>query len=125
MTIQKTTWSPDTCKCTLEYEWDDAVPQELRTHTIANVVKACPIHDHHTDKIAHYDDVMAENQSKNKAIGLLCKTIGKLDGGQNEVKWRFDKDRNIILSHPLLTQKDKDDMNTLNKPDIKKQVSFE
>ena len=123
--IQKTLWSPDTCGCSLEYSWDDSVPQELRTHSISKVIKACPIHSHHPDKESHYADVLSENQSKNKAVGLLVKTIAKLDGGQDEVKWRFDDKRDLILSHPLLNQKDKDDMNALDKSTIGKKVSFE
>ena len=125
MTIQHTTWSPDTCKCEIEYEWDDTVSQELRTHNVSKVIKACAIHAAQPSKESHYVEVLDENQSKNKAIGLLVKTIAKLDGGENEVKWRFDENRDVILSHPLLTQKDKDDMNALDKSDIKKQVRIE
>ena len=125
MTIQKTLWSPDTCGCQIEYEWDDTVPQDQRTHTVSLIVKACPIHSHHTDISTHYDDVLGENQSKNKAIGLLVKTFKKLDGGQDEIKWRFEADRSIVLSHPLLTQADKETMNTLPKPDIIKKVKVE
>ena len=133
MTIQRTLWSRDTCdptgenkfSCQIEYEWDDTVPQDQRTHTVSQIIKTCPIHQHHIDKVAHYQDVLDENQSKNKAIGLLIKTFVKLDGGQDEIKWRFEEDRTIVLSHPLLTQKDKDDANALDKSDIKKSVRIE
>lgn len=122
--IQKTLWSPDTCECQIEYQWDDAVAQEDRVHTVSRVLKACPIHDHHADIDAHYEDVLKENQSKNKAIGLLVKTLPKLDGGENEIQWSFDKDRNVILSHPLLTQADIDIMNTVDKTEISKEINF-
>ncbi|MEK7180615.1 MAG: hypothetical protein AAB706_04015 [Patescibacteria group bacterium] len=125
MTIQKTLWSPDTCGCQIEYQWDDAVPQDQRTHTISSIVKSCPIHTHHIDKSAHFGDVLSENQSKNKAIGLLIKIFKKLDGGDSEIKWRFEIDRSIVLSHPLLTQVDKDTVNALPKPDIIKKVTVE
>ena len=125
MTIQKTLWRPDTCDCKIEYQWDDTVPPDQRTHTVSSIVKACPIHSHHTDIATHYDDVLGENQSKNKAIGLLIKTFEKLDGGQNEIKWRFEADRSIVLSHPLLTQVDKDMVNALPKLDIIKKVKVE
>lgn len=123
--IQKTLWSPDTCGCQIEYQWDDSVPQDQRVHSVGTIVKACPVHQHHTNKEAHYQDVLDENQSKNKAIGLLLKTFKKLDGGQDEIKWRFEADRSIVLSHPLLTQADKETMNTLPKPDIIKKVKVE
>ena len=125
MTIQRNLWSPDTCGCQIEYEWDDSVPQEQRIHSASKIVKACSIHQHHNDKDAHYQDVLDENQSKNKAVGLLIKTFKKLDGGQDEITWRFEDDRSLVISHPLLTQKDKDDANALSKDDIVKQVRIE
>ena len=125
MTIQRTLWSPDTCECQIEYSWDDTVPQDQRTHTISKIVRACSIHSHHTLKENHFNDVLDENQSKNKAVGLLVKTFKKLDGGDSEIKWRFEIDRSIVLSHPLLTQVDKDTVNALPKPDIIKKVTVE
>ena len=125
MALQKTLWSPDTCGCQIEYSWDDTVPQEQRTHSVSKILKACPIHSHHPDKESHYQDILDENQSKNKAIGLLIKTFAKLDGGQDEIKWRFKADRSIVLSHSLLTQADKDTANALPKTGIKKSVRVE
>lgn len=123
MSLQKTLWRPDTCGCEIEYSWDDTVAQEDRVHDLHSI-KKCPIHQGDFDATA-YGKVKDENQSKNFAIGLMVKTIAKLDGGQNEIKWRFDENRNVILSHSLLTQKDKDDFNALPKNDIKKQVMVE
>lgn len=123
--LQKTLWSPDTCGCQIEYEWDDSVSQEDRTHSVSNIVKACSIHNHHAEKENHYADVLNENTSKNKAISLLVASIPKLDGGEKEVKWSFDKNRNIVLSHPLLTDKDKSDLNLIDKSSISKQVTIQ
>lgn len=123
--IQRNTWKPDTCDCHIEYEWDDTLSENDRVHTVSKIIKACSLHDHHVNKENHYNDVLAENTSKNKAIGLLTKSIPKLDGGQNEVKWRFDIDRNVVLSHPLLNKQDKDKMNAMDKSDISKLVIFE
>lgn len=125
MTIQTTRWRPDTCKCIMEYQWDDTVPQDQRTHSVSKIVEACPIHTGQPDKETHYNIVKDENQSKNKAVGLLVKTFAKLDGGAEEIKWRFDENRNIILSHPALNAADKAIFTALNKSEIKKQVSIE
>lgn len=123
--IQKTIWSPDTCDCQIEYQWDDAVSEEKRTHTASRIIRACAIHQVHTDKDEHFDDVLQENQSKNQAIAVLFKTIGKIDGGEKDVRWRFDADRNVIISHPLLTADDKNVLNSLDKSAIAKEVIFE
>lgn len=138
MALHKNVWSPDTCGCQIVYEWDDSVPEDERISTAIESCMShdgkeiftikCPIHNHHTNKDEHYADVLSENNSKNIAIGLLIKTIGKLDGGAGDVKWRFDDNRNVILSHPMLTQNDKDDMNALDKKGIyklTKQVTIE
>ncbi len=29
--IRTTLWSPDTCTCKVEYSWDDAAPEDVRT----------------------------------------------------------------------------------------------
>jgi hypothetical protein len=65
-------WSPDTCDCVFDYQWDDSVPAEQRVHTIKDVVHACP--DHlitSTNKANHYDVVIGENVRKNKVHGQL------------------------------------------------------
>jgi hypothetical protein len=126
MGIQKTLWSPDTCECQIEYQWDDSVPQDQRVHTISKIVKSCQIHSHHgSDKESHYADVLSENQSKNKAIGLLIKTLPNLDGKDKEIKWRFDNNRNVILSHDSLTKDDIKTLNDIDKSDIEKSVVIE
>lgn len=32
-----TTWSPDTCNCVIEYEWDDTEDQNTRKHKFVKV----------------------------------------------------------------------------------------
>ena len=116
-------WKPLTCNCEL-YVCTDRNDAEGNSHLIKkhSYTKRCKHHKNDTDEATA---VIEENQSLNKAIGLLVKTITKLDGKQNEVAWQFDKDRNIVISHPLLDQKDKDDMNALPKQGIAKSVRFE
>lgn len=42
--MARTRWTLDTCGCVLEIDWDPAVPPASRTHTLATVVTACPLH---------------------------------------------------------------------------------
>jgi hypothetical protein len=100
-----TTWSPDTCECVLEYEWDDAVPENERTHAIVNVVKKCEFHQHHSDKDAHFDDVLNENRHKNQVLAEILKNLPEdeknisVKNGRNVTtfkvnpKWKFDENR--------------------------------
>jgi hypothetical protein len=66
-----TRWSPDTCGCVIDLEWDDAVPAEQRSHTTQNIISRCPSHQetHFADKHDHYDTILKENQLKNKTHG--------------------------------------------------------
>ena len=82
-------WSPDTCGCVIEYEWDDSVPDDQRVHTSVNIIKLC---DKHTilglDKVNHYSGVLDENRRKNKVhsqlltISNMTETVTQDDGSQ-------------------------------------------
>lgn len=72
MAMKANQWSPDTCGCILEYEWDDSLPAASRVHTIKSVIKACAVHDSFAgNQSGHYQSVLRENQSKNKVYGQL------------------------------------------------------
>jgi len=63
-------WTPDTCKCTLEFSWDDSNPDVI---TPTRIVRACSIHadmafNDHTD---HFNFVQTENKRKNITLGEL------------------------------------------------------
>jgi hypothetical protein len=60
-------WSPDSCGCVIDIEWDDSVPVEQRSHVAKNIVSRCPAHQqgHFTDHHEHYDIILKENQRKN------------------------------------------------------------
>lgn len=68
MTIKTTRWSPDTCGCIINYSWDDATPEDSRTHTLSNIVKRCPAHQQLSTNQAIYDTVTEENPRKNIAL---------------------------------------------------------
>lgn len=124
--IRKNTWKPDTCDCEIEYEWDDSVPQEQRTHTISNVVKACPAHDTHNNKEDHFKSVLDENQSKNRAIGLVLKNHPEIEKA-TDVGWRMNPDRSVVIILPDKIKVNADNLTNLSDAnvDIAKVVSFE
>ena len=105
--IHKNIWKPDTCKCQIEYQWDDLVDVKDRVHTVSKIIYACPVHQGNT-KEECYDTVLDENQRKNILHGEILKiptvvqekiqddgnTIKELKAGL-KYDWSFDKDRNL------------------------------
>lgn len=79
--IHTTRWSPDTCGCVVEYDWDDSVDAKDRTHVL-NKITRCPFHEN-LAKNAAYSAVLDENQTKNKVHGLVVENFPEL---VNEVK---------------------------------------
>lgn len=71
MSIKRTTWGPDTCDCIVEYEWDDAIAQGSRTHTISNIINKCPAHTSLSTNTDVWNALNDENPRKNAARGLL------------------------------------------------------
>ena len=76
--LKVTRWRPDTCDCELEYEWDNIQDENIRTHAIKNILKACPVHSGEPDKVKHYAVVLEENQRKNKVLGAILEKLPAL-----------------------------------------------
>ena len=128
MAIKITRWRPDTCDCELEYEWDDSQSEDVRTHTISNVLKACPAHAGEPDKVKHYNNVLGENQRKNIVFGKILESVptatrDKLqeDGSTvkdlklgKEYKWSFDAQRNLVIDLVGFTAGEKLEVKTLS-----------
>ena len=72
--MKVTTWSPDTCKCVIEYKWDDTISAEERVHTYSNTVETCADHTS-LSKSALYDTVSSENTMKNKIGGWIIENL--------------------------------------------------
>lgn len=87
-----TTWSPDTCGCVIEYDWDTDTSEDERVHTVSKIVKECPLHKG-LDIKTHYVTVLEENTRKNLAVGEIRETHPNA-----EVDWSFDKARNVVLN---------------------------
>lgn len=99
---QRTTWSPDTCGCELEYEWDDTDPPETRVHTGAVIRKACPAHASLIDPKLHHVGVLGDNQLKNRALAIIARSepgIGIDDQIKPDVvhRWELTADRRLRL----------------------------
>lgn len=84
---QVTRWSPDTCGCILEYEWDDALEPSARTHSFKKAVHLC---EHHKALVADraYDAVLSENTRKNQTFGLAKKDNPDLE--LDNFTWSFE-----------------------------------
>jgi hypothetical protein len=116
MAINTTRWSPDTCKCVIEYQWDTEVPQEQRTHTISKVIARCNHHAQHTDNHKHYSVLLEENPRKNKVMAALIERFpaltiidskGNTVLNHNLLSWKYDSNRLLQITLPTLTQNEK------------------
>lgn len=87
--ITTTTWKPDTCGCTITYNFDTEHPE----NDVYNyqVIEKC---EHHTD-ISDADlpmQIKSENTSKN----LITADIKEKQGV--DVDWSFDENRNLVIN---------------------------
>lgn len=97
--IKTTRWSPDTCSCSVNIDWDTANPN-VQTHTI---VEPCSAHKNNDG-----GDIVAENQMKNKAIQIAAQNSaalatltddGKIIPDLKKLSFSFDSNRKLrILS---------------------------
>lgn len=83
MVIKTTRWSPDTCDCVLEYDWDDSVPDNQIITSYKTTVNQCSNHLHLTgnNKKDTYDSVNEENKRKN---GTITELITKMQSDFGE-----------------------------------------
>lgn len=69
-----TRWTPDTHDCVVEYEWDDAVPQEEREHTFVRFVKQ-PSAARFAVAVDKFSMVVEENKRKNEALKAVLDAL--------------------------------------------------
>lgn len=110
-------WRPDTCDCVIEFDGHDGSGNQ-----ILSSIQKCAIHTALPDSEAH-QAVIDENQSKNRAIGILISQHKKIPA--ENVSWEMNPDRSIKIKTDLITQEEKDFLNILPKDNISKQVTFE
>lgn len=123
MAIKITRWSPDTCGCILEYEWDDSVEESQRTHTATRVVVTCKEHSK-LDESERFDRVKEENILKNQVeTELLSKpelTIIDTDGTKKfkqnvKFDWKFNNERELVIKVDGVDFKETDKQSLLTK----------
>jgi hypothetical protein len=116
-----TRWSPDTCECVIEFDWDDTVNENDRVHTVCNIVKICDAHKKYEgDMEAHYNSILSENVKKNMTYAKILHDmpeicIEKMQNGNiiRELKpdkgfiWSFDSDRKLQIKLIGLTDEEK------------------
>ncbi len=90
-----TRWSPDTCDCVLEFEWDDAVVESTRVHVFKNTIKTCPDHPALIGN-SLYDQVLFENTCKNITFVEIQKVLPAVEV-ENYI-WAFDGNRVLQVS---------------------------
>lgn len=120
--IKTTRWSPDTCECVIEFDWDSETNGDNRVHTISNVINTCDAHKKHAgDMASHFGDILLENQTKNKSYAKIIETMPEVcreriqeDGTVvRELKpdkgfvWSFDKDRKLVVNLLGFTDEEK------------------
>jgi hypothetical protein len=100
MSIQITTWRPDTCGCVIDFMWDDAVTPDQRTFTGTTTRTHCSAHAHLRDATTHFDTLQEENPRKNKALAHVQEHFGLTEEQMREVSWTFDHERVLNIALP-------------------------
>lgn len=68
MVIKTTRYSPDTCGCVIEYQWDDTLTETDRTHTLSNYINKCSAHSGLATDQDRWNAVFEENPRKNRTL---------------------------------------------------------
>jgi hypothetical protein len=90
--IRTTKWSPDTCECVFEYEWDDSQGEGDRTHIFKRAVKLCEHHEALAIEEA-YTEVFSENTRKNMVFAEAQGMFPSLT--TSDYNWSFDAQRKL------------------------------
>ena len=108
-----TRWSPDTCGCVIDFEWDTNDPNA--PHVGKTVVSACECHPSE-DAVTHHSKLLEENQGKNKALKIIADNLAGYanltDTGSTipdtaKLSFAFDKDRKIIITAKKISEQDR------------------
>jgi hypothetical protein len=84
MVLKTTTWTPDTCGCTLSYEWDDDGNDNVdKVHTFKQVDRVGVEHIDVDTQLGHeelFNKVKEENNRKNKIYKVFIEEVDDIAG---------------------------------------------
>jgi len=99
--IRSQLWYSDCCAnpavgdcCAVEENWDDAVSDIARSHTLKQVVKTCSLHTGLSGE-ALYEALYEQNRRKNISISVLRTFHPELEGAN--CRWEFDSEFRLIM----------------------------
>lgn len=98
--ISVTNWQPDTCGCEVQYI--ARLDKQEAEVVGGKSMRKCQAHATHPDVHAHLQELHAENRHKNKTINDLAEKHGV---HQSEIAFRFDENRQLVVSHPVIGEK--------------------
>jgi hypothetical protein len=94
MTIKTTRWSPDTCGCSIDYQWDDSLPNDQITITPVGVPTKCAAHSSIAAVPTAFNTISEENGRKNISRSLLLdngpSTLYDIVDGNRQFKTGID-----------------------------------
>ena len=73
--IHTTQWSPDTCDCIIQYDWDADLPADQRVHTASKSIRKCSFHSAVADLTPHFNVLMDENPRKNQTLQAALENL--------------------------------------------------
>lgn len=94
--IRTNLWTPDTCGCTLEFQWDDAEDASVRAHVFSRSISACQAHAALRGHANHWDTVLEENRRKNLTWGAAREAVPGLS--PDDMTWTFDANRVLTVN---------------------------
>lgn len=96
--IKKTRWKPDTCGCSVLYEWDEKSPDETREHKPVDILK-CEVHLKINSIQECYDFILEENRKKNNVLNSIALVIPELKGEDFDFEYSENRDLKIKVNN--------------------------
>lgn len=96
VSITRNLWSPDTCACQIEYEFDADVDGLTRTHTYVRTVRTCAAHSGLASLSTHLDTVLDRNRRKNLTYAQLLTVLATVTPEQFAGLWSYDAAQNLL-----------------------------
>jgi hypothetical protein len=98
MVTKVTRWTPDhDPTVSIEYEWDNEVPEDARVHTIVKVSRR-GVDVPPGQMKQEYDKVLADNQRKNLSLDDLLAYLASANVPKtiDDLKWEFDPETGVV-----------------------------